>query len=527
MKPDEFLGGGGFEVESQPAEDFTGGNSFTVDQSMAGLANSQSTLERMQAESAQATAEADALSSAGNIAKETAKGTLGTIADTGLKFLGSALNAPTDIFNQLRGKPVNTEAKIAGFGGPQQTIQGQFASETLPAVEQGTMSPLMGTAKTVGQTALGAADAFGAKGLTTGIKSIAKKPLGAIKGALKSYSEKRAAAKETKNVTEALTPHLLPTKVEKVGKLGKLTEVSPWSPSKKIGLNVEKDPTTIGAVQAVKNVANALGKKSTDIVNTGVGSATKNSNNLYANIREYSQKVVSPMLKENPTPFNFEDLRKSLEIVKPTKALDNPEAMSTYNRVRERLLESAANAIRKTGNVNPEDDFNDIWNARKTIDSIIDDELGAKTLLEPARNGVQAAAKDFRGAFKEFLSDSYRYSGQMENLNRYKESVKTLEQKFGRKLNEEEIGGLKANFGLVSNPKMEELANLWDSHMSNMSSLYDALSVTANKARKESGKNWYQLFAKEHPTLTKAVQIGAGGAGAGATFQVGQSAVGN
>lgn len=445
---------------------------------------------------------------------------------------GTALGAPTIV-----GAPIGAYAggvAGAGVGGAAGEALGEAIENKMGMRQDGV--DLGQVAKTGGINA--ALDAVGGP-----LLSGAGKVIGKVASPLISFVGKgiakvgdlfggniatpiKTAEQETARVTEALTPKLTPTKVEKAGLQGKLTEVNPFNPNARVGLNVEKDPFVTNAAEKVSNVANTLAIKPTDIVSTGVGSGAKNSNNLFDTISQYAQKLIAPMVREHPVPFNFEDLIKTFDQVQPKAQLDNPEAIGTYNKIRERLQSVIANSIKRTNRTGSMDDFNDIWNARKEMDNIIQEELGTKTFDSPAYKGVKAAAQDFRDSFRQFLSDSYRYSGQMEQLTKFKETVAQAEHQFGRKLNAEELQGLKENFGVSSSPEMEALANQWDSHMSNLSGLYDALSITANKARAENGKNWYQLFAKEHPVATKVVGGAAGAAGLGAAFHEGQNLVG-
>lgn len=322
-------------------------------------------------------------------------------------------------------------------------------------------------------------------------------------------------------LVDSLTPYLTPSKVEKgiVGAAGKGEEFSASEIS-----SVKK------SVQAVKDVASALGKKASTIVRSGVKTAEGNAARLGKAIGDYSNKIVSPMLKNNPVPFNFEDLRGAFANVMPKEVLNNPEATAAFKRIGESFLNVIGKSIKGTGRVLSEDDFNDIWNSRKVMDNIITDERGANAFGTQARTGVDAAAKAYRGAFKQFLSDSYRYAGQMGNLNKFHANVSTLEQKFGRSLNEDELKGLQKQMGITLDEGKKELADQWDKHMNNMSSLYDGIANIATKAKKEYGKGYAELFAKAHPITTKAakgVGVGAAGAlGAGGVYEGGKTLLG-
>lgn len=301
-------------------------------------------------------------------------------------------------------------------------------------------------------------------------------------------------------LTEALTPYLTPKNIEKgiVSAAGKGEEFS-----------ASEMRTVKNSVQAVKDAASALGKQASTIVRSGVKTAEGNAARIGQAIGGYSKKLVAPMLKDNPVPFNFEDLRGAFANVMPKEVLNNPEATAAFKRVGESFLNVIAKSIKGTGRALSEDDFNDIWNSRKVMDNIITDERGANAFGTQARTGIDAAAKAYRGAFKQFLSDSFRYAGQMSKVNDFHKNVQTLEQKFGRDLSEEELTGLQKQMGVLADDGKKALADQWDKHMNTMSSLYDAIGNVATKAKKEYGKSWAELYSKAHPMKTKAA-IGAG-----------------
>ena len=159
--------------------------------SQAALAHSQGAIDKMRTDAQEAELAAQQAQAPSTIAKETTKGTVGTLANSALKFAQSAVRAPIDIAKSLMGKDIGTETLPNFTGEGQKTIQGEFMSETLPAVEAGEMTPLAGTAKTVGDTLLGAADIAGGVGLTkVGAATAEKAP-----GVLKQVAEKTGVAK--------------------------------------------------------------------------------------------------------------------------------------------------------------------------------------------------------------------------------------------------------------------------------------------------------------------------------------------
>lgn len=127
--------------------------SYTLDHSMAGLGRSQY-LSDLAQQTKQAKEEADALASPIGIAKETAKGAVGTLFDKTLKVAQSVVHAPSDIYNKLSGGSVDTSMKPNFSQTGQRTIQGDLASggsfgRAALDVAEGTPIPASFTAKGV------------------------------------------------------------------------------------------------------------------------------------------------------------------------------------------------------------------------------------------------------------------------------------------------------------------------------------------------------------------------------------------
>lgn len=344
------------------------------------------------------------------------------------------------------------------------------------------------------------------------------------KTALTSTAEE-LAAKESTKIAETLTPKLTATPYKKAGLAGKLDSPS-WF--KAAGLATDA-PEIQKAVTAVKNVATALGKKTTDIIKPTLSSATENINRVGAAISDYSEKVVSPFLSANKVPTHFADYIDYLKQVKPDEAIRaNGDALTTFNRVRERVIKEVYSSLKSqskdAGEFGSVTDPNIYWNARKRIDSIITEELGAKALTDTGRTGVQAAAKSLRQGTADFISDMLRFPGQTENVAKLREAVNTLHSK-GFELDPEHVDALARQIGL--NPTGAKVASEWEAHMKNLRGLYAAETNLSTKVTGEQGKNLIQIAAKNHPIIAKGIRYGAGAVGAGLLFKEGESLAGD
>lgn len=314
---------------------------------------------------------------------------------------------------------------------------------------------------------------------------------------------------ETSQITDALTPKLTPTEFKAAGRAGQTSEPTLTKGSEVVG---SKIPTVVKATQAVQDVASTLGKKATDVIKSGVGQVTGNINRVNSLIGEYSDKEVKPLLSQNKAPFNFEDLRDSLNLVQPSSGLKaDPAALSTYSRIREEVLNTAASALRKIGKTDNATDFNDIWNVRKIVDSKIESELGETTFGTPQYTGVKAAARDMRQGLTQFIDESLRYPGQMEKVNRLNASLGTLKQK-GVDVTEEMLPALKKQLGVAEDAKGTAVADAFKAHIAKIRSLYDAADHLETKIGTET-KSKVGAFLKAHPVakkLTGATLTGAG-----------------
>lgn len=249
-----------------------GGN---LRQSMGTLSSSQMLTDRLREQAKQAEIQAQQAASVGTITKETAKGTASTLLDTGLKFLGSAVKAPVDIASQMFGGGPDTRAVIPGISGPQKSIQGEFASETIPQVMSGERTPLSGTLKPLAETAIGAADVGGASGLAAGIKGGIIKPAMSFVGKLLTQ---RAERKGLESAISAVDPNLSGKKLaEAYKKVG--TGARSAKPQSLLGEQaLEPDEQTIRLGTRLKDVLK--GKSSLENLENVAGAFKKTEDEL-------------------------------------------------------------------------------------------------------------------------------------------------------------------------------------------------------------------------------------------------------
>lgn len=421
-----------------------------------------------------------------------------------LKAAGKDSSKIDSIITNLRSAPMHT------------------VGDVLPSVNDST-GQVFGNAAGVAADALGAGT-YGkaAKAMETGKLA---KPLIAAPTAVTLAKQGIDLALEPKSeisaISKELTPILTPTKYSAAAKAGQAT---PPGFFKKAGLASDLIPNVQNAAQSVVNIARQLGQKATDIVKPG-DSATGNINRVIKTISSFSEKVVKPLLSSNQVPTNFENFIDYMKNVKPSEAIGaSKDTAQAFNRIRDRVIQtvysSVKNASNKANDFKSSTDLNVYWNARKTIDNVINEELGAKTFTDPSVSGIKAAAKSLRGGVADFISDALRFPGQMEKVAVYRNTLNGMRDK-GMQLGSQELKGLAQQLGL--NPTGEKVASKWDASMNDLSNLYQASDNLATRAVKENGKNKIELFSKNHPVLTKGLKIGAGLAGAGAIFGEGQN----
>lgn len=309
---------------------------------------------------------------------------------------------------------------------------------------------------------------------------------------------------------EALTPKITGKAYEKKGLLGKVKD------------GAVDDPEYAQSWQSIQDAASALGTKGTKIIKTGAVENSNNLNRVIDTIRDYSQKVVSPFIKESGVNYNFGDLQKALSLVEPPPGLSG-EGLSAFNRMKSNAMQAIANRISPdvkgisslselrskliNGKV-PEKILKgdeDFWDARKMIDDIFEKETKGKVFQEAARNGAQEGYSRLRGAFKDYLDEAFRYPGQMEKVNKLNEFLKTPQaiqmNKAGWSLED-----IEKQFGLARNPMSEAKASEWEKHMKTLSGLFDARKNLSTRIGPERGLSGLDKFKKKHPVLNYAAK---------------------
>lgn len=249
-------------------------------------------------------------------------------------------------------------------------------------------------------------------------------------------------------------------------------------------------------------------------------SMIQNINNVHDVIEQTSQDVVKPFLSANPVPFNFEDLQNSLGLVKPSSSLkSDATAFSTYGRVKEEIQQALYDFLKTNPERGNSTDMNNLWDARKVIDTKISQELGDATFGTPQYTGVKVAARDMRNAINTFITNSLAHPGQMEQVNAMTDFLQTARSK-GIDISTESdaMKALAKQFGLDADANAAKAA-FFKASLSKMTGMYDAISNMAPKAYGELGKSEIQLLLKKHPILKKLIGAGLTGVGLGAGFK--------
>ena len=336
---------------------------------------------------------------------------------------------------------------------------------------------------------------------------------------------------------EALAPRVVGKAYQKAALEGKVQGPGMFSGA---GIVPEEMKGAQKAFNAVKTASEALGKKPSQIIKGGVGQDTNNLNRLITLGKEYAQKVVSPFVQESGVSYNFTDLKKALELVEPPKGLKG-KGLEAWYRMKQSTIDSISNKIgpdvrgitsisefrkRVDGSEIPKKVLKgdeDFWDARKMIDDIYETETRGKVFGDEALSGAKDGYRDLRAAFKDYLGEAYRYPGQMEQVNRLNEFLRTPQvremDKTGWNLDD-----LEKQFGLQRSLENEAKAAQWEQHMETLSGIYDAQKSIATKVGQERGMTKMGAFAKRHPIIRGLVKTGgkaaAEGTGIGAMIKV-------
>lgn len=358
----------GDEPWNQPPERLPG--DFDFDTSKSSLAHSQALLERLRNESATAKQAADIAQSPATIAKETGKGVLNEFLSGPLRAARSLVQAPTDIYNAMTGKGVDTSTMPDVMDNPYQTYQGAIASgkPVIPEVGQAALD--VSTFLPLGKMAqLGGKMLPKTAGIISSVSSPVVKPIA-------NYLAKRA---ETKSVTTALKSVTPKTKdlttVEYQTLLSKkriqpktglkapqyiLSEREKAAAEKYKSLLQDKDP-----VKNTISVRNQLAKEDAD---------------------------VGKFLSDNNGIFNSGELRnyisKEMEDVSDVMV---PEERVT--KLKDQITTNFLSSLKKN-------DMVSLWKGRKEFDYAIEKAFsGSPTLTKEVK-------KKFRNAVQEYISDN-------------------------------------------------------------------------------------------------------------------------
>lgn len=359
------------------------------------------------------------------------------------------------------------------------------------------------------------------------------KGLGLAKGALTGVAERALGKAAADPLAEALTPRVTGKAYEKAALKGQVRGPGLLQGA---GISPEAIPSVQTAKSAVQSAAEALGKKPEAIVKPGVGEATNNLNRVIQTTKDYAQNIVSPFVQESGVNYNFSDLQKALSQVQPPKGLTG-SGLAAWNRMKDNTIEAVANKIgpdvkgirslsemrakavegKIPEKVSKGDE--DFWDARKMIDDIYEKETNGKVFGDAELNGAKAGYKDLRGAFKDYLSEGYRYPDQIDKVNKVNDFLRSPQ---GAAMNKAgwSVEDMEKQFGLQRNPLSDAKATEWEHHMDTLSGLYDAQKNLVTNVGQERGLTGMGVFAKKHPVFTgllkKGTKLVGEGAGIGA-----------
>jgi len=124
---------------------------------------------------------------------------------------------------------------------------------------------------------------------------------------------------------------------------------------------------------------------------------SKNIANINNKIAEVSETVVRPALRANPMPFNTATYANRLKQVEMPDFIKSDKSLArTYDIVRDRFIEVAKRHPKtKEG----------LWDARKEIDQVIEQQFGAAGFNPDKYSALQKAILDMRRATNEFIAE--------------------------------------------------------------------------------------------------------------------------
>lgn len=449
------------DTSAQPTGN-TGDINWNLDQSQAALSHSQNTLNRINQQTQQTKQASDYANSPVGIAQETAKGTVGTLADTGIKFLRSAIQAPGDIINSLRGKSVDSTA-IPGFSGtPQQTFQGEFQDKTAPAVMSGQQTPLGATARTVGGVVGGAADVLGAKGLgaplKTAVDTVAEKTPGIVSKVTSPLTEYLAQRADTKALNSSVDAvYNSPTGKKFTQASGQVLtgkrELTPSSVFKEQGLTPDQQTVNLG----------------TRLKDLGLGKDPVKNVDILSNDFTKTETKIDEAFKNG-----------GVEYLADKQGLVNKIDETVKNAPEEFRIGDAATKTKQVA------DF-----AKRLVAKMPDSNQVSRTTR--AEFDAQAK-KQFPTAFKD---------GQVDTKTPAGSAIKAIRDSWNKHIYD-------------TAPNGSELQNL----IGREADLYRAAQVSLEKAKAGQGQNAIQQWIKENPAKAKVLGYGAAAFGGGEIYSL-------
>ena len=344
-------------------------------------------------------------------------------------------------------------------------------------------------------------------------------------GMVKTAADYAAKAKDA--IIDAITPRVVGKAYQKAGKAGLVGGRSVLEGTGVQGADMKE---VQNAYEGITSAAQALGKKVTDIIKPGIATATENLNRINSTISDYAQKVVKPFYDKLAQEPHLDDFISTIKGLPPPPNLSQA-AMQSWKQMQESTIAMVSSHMKgeysgltslarlRNASTNgalltkPKGNF---WDARKIIDDVYDEATKGKAFTDESLVGAKAGYKSMREAFKNFLSDMYRYPGQADKVNAAHEFLRTPE---GRSIVNKggfTVEDFEKQFGLVRTPESTALADAWDKHMSTLSGLYDARNSIATKIGSERGMTGLKAFQANHPIANGILKYGAHTAGVGA-----------
>ena len=436
-----------------------------------------------------------------NVVKESPKALIQTLIGTPAKWGASVLASPIDIARGIAGKsPMQGQISIPGLQ-PSKTIQAEQYDRSGKIIE-GELPLYYGLAGPA-EAVLGGIETATLPGMATGIISGTEKGLLSLQKSIKAGQQARKIAQEAKLLKENIdivAPKLTPNEMTEALAQGKVVnKVKPLT--KTVVQDFSNDPDVVKIAQDTKGTF--VGKTSSENLNLG-----------RQFIENTSETVVKPFLSGNKVPFHYQTFIEKMNMVHPSSSFNNnPTAFQTYNRVREEIINSVAENLKriasKTDDYGNLADLNDVWDARKILDAKATSELKNFQFGTPEYTGVKMAVQDMRSAFKDFILDSLQYPGQMDKVNKMQEFLQVFRARGGSIPNEKTaIKLLQDQFGIQTTPEDVARMAFFRDNMDKLTSYYRAVENLAVKARAEIGTNRWTRFSKKNPTTSGVIKYG-------------------